>query len=100
MSSTRAEMEATTALVVAALVRFDQRPSEDDIAALTGQLLQHGALLVAEVADVPGSAAALADWELLTTSGAENSPLGTWTYARGLARTVRRMTELLNAAAQ
>ncbi|MCX4692718.1 DUF6415 family natural product biosynthesis protein [Streptomyces sp. NBC_01408] len=94
-ASTRADLEGVTALVRATLVPFGRKPSERDIEALTGQLLDRGEELASQVAHLRRAAGALQDWELLRTGGPERGPMGAWTYARALARTVGKMIEVL-----
>ncbi|MEU7602654.1 DUF6415 family natural product biosynthesis protein [Streptomyces sp. NPDC041003] len=100
MTSTRADWQVATDVVDAALVTYARKPSDRDIADLTRQLLHLGGLLLPNVAQLPGSTATVADWESLKTAGPSDGPLGTWTHARGLARTVRRMLQLLDADAR
>lgn len=95
MTSTRADLDAGAVLVEKALVSFRQKPSEVEIAKIVDDLLRHGEFLLADVAGHDGVAVALEDWHMLTTRGPEDSPLGNWTHARALARTVRSMHRAL-----
>ncbi|MFD5413852.1 DUF6415 family natural product biosynthesis protein [Streptomyces nojiriensis] len=100
MTSTRSDRETSADLVRRALVPYNRKPDDVDVEVLAERLLEYGSLLLAEVVDLEESAAPLADWHTLTSEGPNGGPLGQWNYARGLARTVRRMLALLNQAAR
>lgn len=95
MASTHADLDTGTALVMRALVPYNQKPPEPTIAALVDDLLIHGEFLLRDVGSLDGAARALVDWHTLTASGPEDNPMGNWNYARGLARTVRTMHRVL-----
>ncbi|MER6250304.1 DUF6415 family natural product biosynthesis protein [Streptomyces sp. NPDC001584] len=99
MAATRGDLETVAGLVKRALVPYNLKPDDVDIEVLAERLLDSGSLLLAEVVDLGGAAGPLADWHTLTDAGPGDGPLGQWNHARGLARTVRRMLELLPAAA-
>ncbi|MFD6968398.1 hypothetical protein [Streptomyces sp. NPDC059949] len=100
MASTRDDLQAVQDLTDAALVDYARRPSDRDIESLTGQLLRQAGLLCADVACLPGSAAVLADWETIKAAGPDCGTLGSWVYARALARVACRMLALLGVAAR
>lgn len=100
MTLTQADLEAGRALVRAALVPYGRKPSDRDLTDMTRRLLELGAILIPQAAALrPKSATALADWERLISEGESGGPLGTWTYARALARTLRVMLGLLTEEA-
>ncbi|MFD9480582.1 MULTISPECIES: DUF6415 family natural product biosynthesis protein [Streptomyces] len=99
MAATRGDLDTVTELVKRALVPYNRKPDDVDIEVLVDRLLDSGGLLLAEVVDLDGAAAPLSDWHTLTSAGPGDGPLARWNYARGLARTLRRMLQLMPAAA-
>ncbi|MEU7552392.1 DUF6415 family natural product biosynthesis protein [Streptomyces sp. NPDC044571] len=80
------------ALVSKALVPYNLKPPDEDIAALLSGLTIQGEQLLCDVIRRNGAAAAgnaLEDWRTLTGRGPEASPLGDWNRVRALARVVR-----------
>ncbi|WP_328924351.1 hypothetical protein OG429_06625 [Streptomyces sp. NBC_00190] len=98
MSSKRPDLEQAAALTATALVPLGRKPSEVKIAGITDGLIDQEVLLAAAVEHLPGGAVARATWEGLVFQGPEDTPLGNWAHSRALARTVRRMTEIMSAA--
>ncbi|MGW0363327.1 DUF6415 family natural product biosynthesis protein [Streptomyces sp. NPDC002990] len=95
MGSTHADLDTGTALVTRALVPYNQKPAEAEIAALVDDLMRHGEFLLADVAHLDAAAAALGDWHRLISEGPTGTQLGNWNHARALARTIRTMHRVL-----
>ncbi|MFE7094602.1 DUF6415 family natural product biosynthesis protein [Streptomyces erythrochromogenes] len=89
------EPDAGTALVAKALVPYNQKPDEVEIALLTDDLLCYGAALARRAAGRERATAAMRDWDLLTSHGPTDSPVGNWNHARALARTVKAFRRAL-----
>lgn len=98
MSRTRADLDTGIALVMRALVPYNQKPDEAEIICLVEGLVRHGEFLLADVAHLDEAAAALGDWATLMNSGPEGTALGAWNHARALARTVRTFHRVLHHA--
>lgn len=84
---------------------YERRPVPEDLARLTDELLATGAelLVVAEPlrATDPRVMGAVRDWHKLTSEGpAEDSPFGSWNYARALARVVRTLHRQIEISRQ
>ncbi|MGW1764048.1 DUF6415 family natural product biosynthesis protein [Streptomyces sp. NPDC002073] len=92
-------VQKAQALVRRALVPYAQKPEPVALARLAEELFAYGQSLLADAekarASDPQVAGALADWEQLTVDGPSDSRLGTWNYARGLARVVRTLHRAL-----
>ncbi|NXY98683.1 hypothetical protein HYE82_30755 [Streptomyces sp. BR123] len=97
----QAELDAGARLIVRALVPFEQKPADGEIAGIAVDLQVYGDLWFPEVAAL-GSADAvrvLDDWNAVLREGPADSPFGRWTHTRALARVLRRLHALLSRVA-
>ncbi|MFK0255550.1 DUF6415 family natural product biosynthesis protein [Streptomyces sp. NPDC090445] len=101
MAIEQAELDAGARLIARALVPFEQKPADGEIAGIAVDLQVYGDLWFPEVAalDSADAVRVLDDWNAILREGPSESPFGRWTHTRAMARVLRRLHALLSRVA-